>query len=230
MFGRVSLVLACLCLAACATRSVRVVPPCATAGARLGVAWAALQRQLTIANGCDLASRVDCETLRLQIRRLSIDCPANTDVLMANAILAFEDHNLARAQQLLDELESNGTRSPDAAVMRARIALDQGNLQFALKYLRQQVRLLGDHAGLRETYASALFLNREWDAALVELDVAQKLGAPTWRVAYGQGLIAEEMGRFPEALQRYQEALTAKPGWREAESRLKALTVTRQSP
>jgi predicted Zn-dependent protease len=220
----------CICLVACATRPARVTAPCATAGSRLSDAWQELKLLRQSSNRCDPANGADCEALRAQIERLSVDCPANSDVLMANALLAFEDHNLTRAQQLLDELAANGSHNPDGAVMRARIALEQGNLQYALKFLNQQIRQSGDHPGLRETYASALFLAGQWEQAGNELLAAGKLGAPLWRIAYGQGLIEEAQGRFPEARRRYLDALQAKPGWKQAESRLRALVVSGKVP
>jgi len=216
----------CAGLTACAARRpIRVGLPCTTAEARLSAAWQALTRLQQSPARCEQTNGADCEALRAQIERLSVDCPANSDVLMANALLAFEDRNFVRAQQLLDEMAANGTQTADAAVMRARIALDQGNLQYALKFLAQQIRQSGAHSGLRETYASALFLANRWDEADQELAAAGKLGAPAWRVAYGQGLIEESRGNFMLAGFRYQHALTAKPGWKEAESRLRALVI-----
>lgn len=221
------LCLLCALLAGCSHRPMRVAAPCATAGARLGDAWQQL-RQLLESRECDRDRGLDCEVLRLQIERLSVDCPGNTDVLMANALLAFEDRNLTRAQQLLDQIFASGSVDPDAAVMRARIALEQGNLQYALKFLEQRIRSTGDHAGLREAYASALYFSGQLDRAEIELTAAGELGAPPWRVAYGKGLIEEKRGRFAEAARQYEEALAAKPGWKDAESRLRALSVDRR--
>ncbi len=59
---------------------------------------------------------------------------------------------------------------------------------------------------------------------------AGNLGAPAWRIAYGQGLIEEVKGRFEQARLRYQEALQAKPGWKQAESRFRALVASGDLP
>jgi tetratricopeptide (TPR) repeat protein len=210
----------------CARRPLRLTTPCSTAGPRLAEAWSALDEARKAAGGCDEDNGMRCEALRAQIERLSIDCASNPDIVMSNALLAYDQRNFVRAQQLLDELSTLQVSYPEAAVLRARIALDQGNMPFALRFLDQQIRQTGDHAGLREVYASALYLTGRWDEAKEQLAIAQRLGAPAWRVAYGQGLIEEAAGKRDEAQKRYQEALLAKPGWKLAASRLRALEAT----
>ncbi len=54
---------------------------------------------------------------------------------------------------MLDELASLHTAYPEAAVLRARIALEEGNRPFAIRFLDQQIRQFGDVPQLRETYA-----------------------------------------------------------------------------
>ena len=157
-----------------------------------------------------------------------MECPSNPDVLMANAVLAFQGRNFARAQQLIDELLALGPAYPDAAALRARIALEEGNAPFAARFLEQQIQRTGDHAGLREVYASALFLMKRFTDAEEQLNIADRLGAPHWRVLYGLGLIEEAQGHFAEARLRYQAALRERPGWAPAESRVKALEASRR--
>ncbi len=213
----------------CATRRF---PPttlgtsCALAGSTLAENWQALNEARRTPGVCDKDRGITCDAIRAKIERLAVDCPNNPQVIFANAILAFDARNLARAQQLLDEFMNLGQSIPDAAVLRARIALEQGNLPFALRMLEQQIHETGDHAGLRETYASALYLTSRWNETKEQLIVAQRLGAPTWRIAYGLGLIEEARGSFETAKQQYRESLRDKPGWRPAESRLRALAAT----
>jgi tetratricopeptide (TPR) repeat protein len=199
---------------------------CASTGPLLRQAWRALSDAMQTPDGCQAENGQRCDVLRRQIERFSIDCPNNPDVLMANALLTFDSHNLARTQQLLDELLNLPVTYPEAAVLRARIALEQGNMQFALRFLREQINQSGDHAGLRETYASTLYLTGRFEEAMTQIGIAQRLGAPVWRVAFCQGLIEEATGKFDAAKLRYQEALQARPGWHPAESRLRALIAT----
>jgi tetratricopeptide (TPR) repeat protein len=222
------LMLWCCVLISCAERSTRtiLVKPCATALPRLTQAWRELHQALQTQEGCASDKGVLCEALRREIERLSVDCPNTPEVLMANALLAYDERNFVRTQQLLDELFSLGVRYPEATALRARIAMEQGNTQFAIRFLDEQIKLRGDEAGLRETYASALFLVGRFDQARAQLAAAQQLGAPIWRIAYGLALIDESQGRFAEARAHYKQALTARPAWQPAESRLRALVVS----
>jgi tetratricopeptide (TPR) repeat protein len=213
----------------CATRQMRTSTLgtfCGNAGPRLNEAWQALSDAMNTPDGCAVDNGQRCEALKLQIRRLSVDCPTNPDVLMANALLAFEEKNFVRTQQILDDLIAMRVVYPEASVLRARLALEEGNPQFALRFLDEQIRQTGDHAGLRETYASALFLAGRFEDAEVQLMIAGKLGAPSWRISYGRGLIDEARGRFEDARQDYQEALREKPAWAPPESRIRALVAT----
>jgi tetratricopeptide (TPR) repeat protein len=198
---------------------------CGDAPARLNELWKSLHEAVETPGGCDQESGRRCEFLQNAISRLALNCPSSPDVLMANALLAYQGHDLVRAQQLLDQLLSLQLSYPEAVSLRARIALQDGNLRFALRFLEDQMRRFGDDAGLHETYASALFLAQLWEPARVQLGIAAKLGAPAWRVAYGLGLIYETQGLFAQAKTRYREALQARPGWKLPEARLRALVA-----
>jgi tetratricopeptide (TPR) repeat protein len=228
------LLLGLSCLAAgCAHRPQTFLlsgASCGDAPARLKELWKDLHEAVETPGGCDQESGRRCEYLQNAISRLALNCPTTPDVLMANALLAFQAHNLIHAQELLDQLLSLQVSYPEAASLRARIALQEGNLRFALKFLEQELRRFGDDAGLHETYASALFLAQRWDPARAQLGIAAKLGAPAWRVAFGLGLIDETQGRFPQARERYQEALQARPGWKLPEARVRAMVAEGKVP
>jgi hypothetical protein len=180
--GTASFLLAWTCLlAACATHTHTATvlgTPCGDAGPRLNSAWRSLNEALQTPEGCAAENGLRCEGLRTQIERLSIDCPSNPDVIMANALLAFSRRDFVRTQQLLDELFSLAVSYPEAAELRARVALEQGNARFAVRFLDQQIRLHGDHPGMRETYASALYFVGRWDEAQAQLQIAKRLGGP----------------------------------------------------
>jgi Flp pilus assembly protein TadD len=121
-------------------------------------------------------------------------------------------------------------RYPDAAVLRARIAIEQGNVPFARRLLVQQIRLVPDHSGLHETLGAALYLDGRLPEATLELTTARALGAPNWRVAYHLGLVEEAAGRFDEASRHYGEALEGNPEWAQARSRFNALRSKTTTP
>ena len=178
------------------------------------------------AKGCDPgvgARESECERLRREIARLAVVCPAHAPTLMANAVIAYDDRRPADAQQFLDLILSQPRSYPDAAALRGQIAIEEGNVPFAMRLLEDQLRLAPDHAGLHETHAAALYVSGSLGDARSELALAEALGAPRWRIAYHLGLIEEASGRRDEAVRYYTEAVAGNPQFRPAEARLRAL-------
>lgn len=185
------------------------------------------------AKGCRIEDSTrgpaECDRLSQELARLTVVCPTHAPTLMANAVVAYDEQQAVQAQQLLDQVLAQPGRHPDAAVLRARIAIEEGNVAFAHRLLEQQMRLVPDHAGLHEVLGGALYLEGRLSEATSELTTARALGAPGWRVAYHLGLVDEAAGRFDEASRQYGEALAGNPGWAPAESRLNALKARQSS-
>jgi predicted Zn-dependent protease len=223
---RASAVLAgSLIAAACKTTSPLVHQQCANADAQLASVLQPLEALR--AKGCDAVrgggGASACDRLRQELDRLAVICPGHAPTLMANAVMAYDEHQPAKSQQLLDQILAQSKAYPDAAALRARIAIEEGNLPFARRLLEQHIKLTPDHAALHETYGAALYLGGQLAEARRELHTAGALGAPPWRIAYHLGLVEEAAGRFDEARRYYGEALEANPGWALAQARLKAL-------
>ncbi len=153
---------------------------------------------------------LDAGRVRADIARFTLEYPQHVDGLLLNAKLAYEAGDTENAVEYLDRVLARGTHV-EAAVLRGRIALEQGNPQFARKLLERHVDRAPDEAELRETYAAALFYAGDPDAARHELDVAERLGAPAWRVLYHRGLIAEKSGDVELAKQLYAASVAASP-------------------
>ena len=206
----------------CATRSPLVRQQCFNPDAQLAEVlepYEALR-----AKGCEVERGTsECDRLRREIERLTVVCPGHAPTLMANAVIAYDDQRPAEAQQVLDLILAQPRPFPEAAELRARIAIEEGNVPFAKRLLEQQIKLVPDHPGLHETFAAALYLDGNLSGARTELTMAAVLGAPRWRIAYHLGLIEEASGRNDEASRLYAEALQGNPGWGPADSRLKAL-------
>ena len=181
-------------------------------------------------NGIDQRGIPECDRLRVEIERLAVICPAHAPTLMANAVIAYDEHQVVKAQQLLDDILAQSRPSPDAVVLRVRIAIEEGNVPFARRLLDQHIKLAPDHAGLHETYGAILYLDGHLPEARRELTTAAALGAPRWRIAYHLGLVEEGSGRLDEARKFYAEALEGNPGWAPAQSRLNALRAKDARP
>ncbi len=182
--------------------------------------------QAARAGGCKVnnnSTESDCDRLEHEVARLAAVCPGNVPILMSNAVIAYDEHRAEESQQYLDQILSETGPHPDAAALRGQMAIEAGNIPYALKMLDDQIVLAPAHAGLRETRAAALYVNNQFDAARTELALAEKLGAPRWRIAYHLGLIEEATGRRDEATRLYAESLAGNPGFAPADARLKAL-------
>ena len=228
--GTLGVALAASVLAAACGATTKTAPTtlrrqeCTNPDAQLRAVLEPLEAQR--AAGCAPSkTAASCISLELELERLAVVCPNHAPTLVANAVVAYDQHQAARAQQLLDEALSGPAGNPVAAELRARIAIEDGNLTFAHRLLDDQIKLAPDHAGLREVLGGALYLSGHLPEARRELTAAQALGAPKWRVAYHLGLVEEASGRFDDAKRRYAEALDGRPGYGPAESRLRALRL-----
>lgn len=217
----VACAVAALTLSACAKARPVVTQICVRPDEQLAALLAPIESGTCRKDG-------DCDRFEREIQRLGTVCPTHAPTLIVNAVLAYEQQQPARAQQLLDDVLSRPQGQPDAAVLRARIAMEEGNLTFARRLLDAQLQLRPDHAGLIETSAAELYVEGKMDEAAASLTLAGRLGAPRWRIAYHLGLIQEAAGRTDDALKFYEEALQGHPDWPAAESRVKALRARRQ--
>jgi tetratricopeptide (TPR) repeat protein len=221
-----------LMTAGCATTSSLARLECYNPDRQLMVALQQLEARRVAGCGAGgtIGGAAECERYRREIERLAVVCSTHIPTLMANAVIAYDDRQLPKAQQFLDRIFSEPRSNPDAAVLRARIAIDEGNLSFARRLLEQQIKLAPDHAGLHETYGGVLYLDGQITEARRELTTADALGAPRWRVAYHLGLVEEAAGNLEAARKYYNEAIAASQDYAQARSRLRGLEGTRKVP
>lgn len=211
---------------------VIVAAGCASAPPRRDGCVDVERRLNDVVSAFDLAQRADVDAMAQmapRLERLSLECPAHAPTTLALAAVVAEQ-DPARAQTLLDRLLSVPGRNPDAAVMRAQLSINEGNLGFARRLLAEQIRIAPDHAGVREAYAATLFLAGQLDQARDALQQARALGAAPWRIAYHLGLVEEAAGRLSEAERAYQEALTLNPSSADAAARLKGVKARVPGP
>ncbi len=170
---------------------------------------------------------VDCGRIQSEIVGMGLEFPTNIEVLLVNAVIAFETDQPEQAESYLDAMLEQESAQPGAAVLRSRLALKQGNLPHARRLLADQVSLTPDAADLREALASVYYLSGNFDAARRQLSVAERLGAPAWRIAFNRGLIEESEGNSALAMEYYQTTLKDKSDYEPARSRLRGLESER---
>src|SRR5262245_7387442 len=112
---------------ACATTSPLVRQECSNADTQLASILQPLEALR--AKGCDpgraLYATSECDRLRHELDRLTAICPGHAPTLMANAVVAYDDHRPAKSQQLLDQILAQASSHPEAAILRARIAIEE---------------------------------------------------------------------------------------------------------
>jgi predicted Zn-dependent protease len=161
--------------------------------------------------------------LRARVESVAFNNPRHVGCRYLAALMAYQDNDRVVAVHHLDDLLALDPTNAEAAALRARIALEDGNTPYAVSMLEDRVHLRPDHAGLRETQASAYYLDGQLDKASDALNEAERLGAAKERVAYNRGLIAEAQGKTATAAENYRAALAVKPYWDLPKERLKGL-------
>lgn len=190
--------------------------------------WEKLDKMRSDPRGCKTQSGGEghCEQIEWQLQRLSISCPSNASGLAVNADVEYFHHRLPEAQRYLDQLAELGNEPISATVLRARISLEEGNIPFAVRFLERNLQLSPQETELREVYASALYMSGKALESIQQLNFAEQLGAPRWRIAYNRGVIYELDHDEISAIHEYQKSLEAKSVDNPAAARLRALRVT----
>lgn len=165
----------------------------------------------------------DCGRLLSELDRLMTEFPSHSRILMANAVYQYKAERKDRAQLALDQLLSQSRAQPDAAILRARIALEEGNTVFAQQLLMRQISLAPERVDLRSALASVHFASGQYQKARNLLNLVQGSSAARWEVSYHFGLIAEGEKDWSSACTHYQTALLEKSNYGPAMSRLVGL-------
>lgn len=166
----------------------------------------------------------DCQRIQKEVERLYTENTLNPRIIMANATMNYEAGKRDKAQFLLDQVLDQYGAHPDAAVMRAHLAMEEGNAKFAIEMLERQIMLRPDHYGLREAQGAAYYLLGEFKRSRSVLGVAGRLGAPGWRLSYHHGLMCESEKKWEQACRLYATALEQKYDFMPARARLTGLT------
>lgn len=163
---------------------------------------------------------IDCERILREVERLQVEFPRHERITMSNAVMNYQAGRSDKAQFLLDQLLARRGPHPEAAILRARIAMEEGNSRLAQELLLREILLSPSYAELREALAASYYLQGEYDDAEGVLDIAGRLGAPQWRLDYHRGLLKESREHWQQACVLYQSALRLNPDFRPAMGRL----------
>lgn len=170
-------------------------------GAGLGIAQAA-SRLLRLGQAED-AARLASLTVQL------LPNDPRSWVLLAEAQLRSNQTkaasaSLARAKQL-------DPRNPGIWFAEGSLALRNSQPQEAIILLRQGLRLDGKNAGAYFDLGNAQILLSRFSEALASFEKAAQLRKDFWESINNQALVLFELGRRPEAIDRWRRVLKIKP-------------------
>lgn len=196
---------------------------------RLSQLMGLYQEQRKNGSSCDelwkiSSPTVDCQRIQREVERLYAEFPNNSRIMLANATLQFQAGRLDKAQFTLDQLLNKPVANPEAALLRSRIAMLEGNSSRARAVLKKQINLRPDYAELREALAASYYMEGKYKDAQLALNIAGRLGAPGWRTSYHHGLIQEAMENWDRACSYYLMSLEQKRNFNSPANRLLGLT------
>jgi len=186
------------------------------------------QYQQSIGNQCLEIRRPasvtnDCQRLIVEIERIYADFPYHERSMMALAAIYYQIQRRDRAQFLLDQLLDVPGSRPEAAILRARIALEEGNAQLAAQVLLRQVLLAPESGELRSALASVYYAEGDIQRARNVLNSSSVTHEHPWILTYHNGLLAEAEKDWLGACQLYLQSLSLRPAYAPALSRIIAL-------
>lgn len=171
---------------------------------------------------------LDCARLITELDRLVMEFPNHERILMADAVLSYKTGRKEVAQLMLDRLLAQPGAHPEAAILRARIALEQGNINGAVQLLERQAMLVPSDLDLRSALASAYYTRGEYDRARNLLMTTGMASHDPPAHSYHLGLIAEAQEDWQAACEHYRRALGFQPEFTPARAR--AIGLARYIP
>jgi tetratricopeptide (TPR) repeat protein len=157
------------------------------------------------------------------LETLSFDFPDHPGVRYACGAAAYATGNKRQAEAHLDAALSANPRLTEAAALRARLSIEEGNYPRAQRLVSDGLLLAPDSADLVLLRAQLQDLAGDAQGALVSIDLAQRLGTEEWRADYHRALVYENLGLVGEAEAALRRSLEAQPDFAQARARLNRL-------
>ncbi|WP_025565804.1 hypothetical protein [Psychromonas sp. SP041] len=154
---------------------------------------------------------VDCFRLASELSALYLKYPNHQRVIMASALVEFEIGNTGASQQLLDLILSKRGAYPEAAILRSRIAMEEGNLSLARAIVTRQLNITPYESNLYELQAAYYYLEGKYSKALLSMTSAERFMGNHWRIGYHRGIIYEAQKEWYKACKEYKGVLEEQP-------------------
>ncbi|MBA6350287.1 M48 family metallopeptidase [Colwellia sp. BRX8-9] len=154
---------------------------------------------------------VDCFRFASELNALYLKYPNHKRIMMTSALVEFEIGNTNTSQQLLDLILSKRGAFPEAAILRSRIAMEEGNLTLARTIVKRQLSVTPYNPHLYELQAAYYYLEGKYTKALQAITSAERFMESDWRINYHRGIIYEAQQQWYKACKEYTGVLREQP-------------------
>jgi tetratricopeptide (TPR) repeat protein len=161
--------------------------------------------------------------LMRELETLAFDFPDHAATRYACGAAAYATGQRRQAESHLDAALAANPRLTEAASLRARLSIEEGNYPRATRLVDDGLLLAPDSADLVLLRAQLLDLSGDSEGALAAIDLAQRLGSEAWRADYHRALVYENQGLAAQAEEALRRTLDAEPNFEPARSRLNRL-------
>lgn len=170
-------------------------------------------------------SQIDCMTLLDDLEQLMRSVPGNSKVMTITGLLQYKLGRTLESQYTLDQVLALPQPAPEAAILRARLALQHGNFALVKRMIENQIGMLPSYGPFYEMLALNYYLQGQYPEALAQLD-KNRLFSDSWMTDYHYGLIHQAMENTVTACEAFERALAVNSGHTASKSRLAQLKLT----
>jgi tetratricopeptide (TPR) repeat protein len=142
------------------------------------------------------------------------------------ANLYLRRRRFSEAEQAYAEMLQYAPENREAQLNLANVRLAKGNPRSAIMLLRTLVSKFPDFFEAQMDLGIALFGEKDPEAR-THLEAALRLKPDSFEAAYNLGVLEDEAGHIPEAINMYRRSLFYRPGNQNAADRLRDLTTNR---
>lgn len=162
-------------------------------------------------------SNHDCRALASELRTLNASYPEHQEIGLISALVEYQSGRREQAQFVLDLLMANNLEpSVPVYLLRAKIAMDEGNIALARDVIHKGLR---HHPGNAEMYnhlAATFYLEGRYERADASLATADKLGLAPWKTNFLLGVLHKERLEYQSACHYFANALNLNAGHKQS--------------
>lgn len=171
------------------------------------------------------AAGEDIQVIQSHLERLALLSPNHVPTLMTAAVIAYQSEDAPRTQRYLDWVLGIDPRNVEAAVLRIRLLVEQGNLSRAKSFTEEFLQIAPEQPQVWESYAAVLYMQEDYAGARQALENGMALTDGEDCVQYHLGLIAEAQEQWTAAREHYMQAAESQDRCREHALRYKGLDL-----